>query len=527
MIYHAISSEWDYFKNKEVIERFERHGIPVVLIDKYFMAEPKNYSYVTIDNFKGGYDATQHLIDLGHTRIAFIRQPMSSPVILREKGYRHALLESGIRHCPEWSRVIDKQHSIADICTELFAEVKPPPTAIFASNDVIARDTYLNLAILGLRIPQDVAIVGFDDLPSAARMNPPLTTVHQPFETEARIAVQFLSERIKNISHMPHKMLSSELIVRESSGVHLPKTAILSDKVSTSDEVHRKPPHVLKQDSNSVGLVVRGATDARSPDSFYAKILQGIQDVAEKNDIQLISSKAFKDRYQEYSVVRNFLRENARGLIFVATYDLQPPAQEELVYLFRRRTPFVSASAVDNKSVSFAGADELHAGFLAADRFIRSGRKKIGAFLTYATDKRFQGIIDAIDLFDLPHENIFIFRNQFRRSLSNDQAAYVWGKSLNLKETPVEGIICYDDQAALGLIRALTERGINVPDDVAVIGYGDSVEESDAQVPLTTIHIPNYEIGRQAMKILFKHLEGKTEPIQTLLKPHLVVRHSG
>ena len=103
----------------------------------------------------------------------------------------------------------------------------------------------------------------------------------------------------------------------------------------------------------------------------------------------------------------------------------------------------------------------------------------------------------------------------------------MFGKYINLTETPVNGILCQNDYTARGLIKALTERKIKVPDDIAVIGYDDSHVDARDKIPLTSVHIPNYEIGRQAMNILLHHLEGKNEVIQRLLKPNLIVRQSG
>lgn len=534
IIYHPISSEYEYSKNKEIIEVFERQGIPVVLIDKYFTTEPDNYSYVSVENYQGSYEITQHLINLGHTYIAFIRYPASSTVMLREQGFRRALLESGIRCNENWVRVIQEAQQISEICSRIFNNTKQTPTAIFTSSDTIARHFYLCLAKQGIRIPQDVAVVGFDDLPSAARMNPPLTTVRQPFEEEARYAVKFLMERIKKYSRLPHIILPCEVMVRKSCGAGKQRKKSFKKGTSPpSEQIKKTSQSLLKKDSKVklVGLLVREVSDLLYSDIFYSKVIKGIEEVAQERGVQLLFSIAFKEKQEEYSAIKKFLRSNIRGLIFVATYDFQPPAQEELVYLYRRRIPFVSASALDNRTVSFAGVDDQYGGFLAAERLIKTGRRKIGALLAatgdYAGNKRFQGIIDAINAFNLAPQDIYIFRNELKQSLSIFKSAYLWGKSLDLKAIPIEGIICHNDHAAHGLIKAFRERQIKIPDDIAIIGYEDSGIDDRDVVPLTTIHIPNHEIGRKAMKILLQHLEGKTEPIQTLLKPNLIVRQSG
>jgi len=333
---------------------------------------------------------------------------------------------------------------------------------------------------------------------------------------------------------LPHVILPCKLIVRESCGYKIRKKKKYFEKEPAAVEPIKKspePPLKVKSKVKLVGLLVREVNDFLYSDIFYSKIIKGIEKVAQEESVQLLFSIAFKERHEEYSAIRRFMKSSIQGLIFVATYDFQPPTQEELVYLYRRRIPFVSASALDSRTVSFAGVDNYHGGIIAAERLIKTGRKKIGALLAipgdYAGDRRFQGIIDAIHSFGLPLQDVYMFRNELGQGLSNFQSAYIWGKSLDLNEVPVDAIICHNDHAARGLIKALQERQISVPDNIAVIGYDDSGTDERDKVPLTTIHIPNLEIGRQAMKILLQHIEGKTEPIQVLLKPTLVVRQSG
>ena len=101
---------------------------------------------------------------------------------------------------------------------------KERPDAIVAANDLIANEIYINLARRGLRIPQDISVVGFDDLPHASRLNPPLTTVRQNLVEMAKKSVQFLVERMQKFSKLPHETLAVELIVRESCGSKQSKT---------------------------------------------------------------------------------------------------------------------------------------------------------------------------------------------------------------------------------------------------------------------------------------------------------------
>lgn len=203
-------------------------NVPVVAIGRDLAH--KNIDFVSPDNLKGGFDATQHLIDLGHKRIAFIGANLRSGSNLKRlQGYINALEQHGI--AVDERLITGRSEGIADEVGYSTEEIgfegmkrllslPDPPTAVFARNDFTAIGAMRAINEAGLRIPNDIAIVGFDDIPLAARMSPSLTTVRQPMRAEGQIAAQMLLERISgkaNISRR-ERILDCELIVRESSG---------------------------------------------------------------------------------------------------------------------------------------------------------------------------------------------------------------------------------------------------------------------------------------------------------------------
>lgn len=203
-------------------------NVPVVAIGRDLAHI--NIDFVSPDNLKGGFDATQHLIDLGHKRIAFIGANLRTGSNLKRlQGYIDALKQHGI---PVDERLITgRSEGIADEVGYSTEEIgfegmkrllslPEPPTAVFARNDFTAIGAMRAINEAGLKIPSDIAIVGFDDIPLAARMSPSLTTVRQPMRAEGQIAAAMLLERITgkaNISRR-ERILDCELIVRESSG---------------------------------------------------------------------------------------------------------------------------------------------------------------------------------------------------------------------------------------------------------------------------------------------------------------------
>ena len=198
-----------------------RHGIPVVVGGR----PPRGtvVSYVDVDNVQGGRSAAEHLIATGRRRIATIGGPTDmSPGFDRLAGYRQALDAAGRQRDPGLEAIGDfSQQGGADAMRRLL-EVRPDVDAVFAASDLMASGALQVLRAAGRRIPEDVAIVGFDDSPIAESTDPPLTSVRQPIEEMGREMVRLLLELAADPGSVPRKViLATELVTRRSSeGVH-------------------------------------------------------------------------------------------------------------------------------------------------------------------------------------------------------------------------------------------------------------------------------------------------------------------
>lgn len=193
-------------------------GIPLVVVDPA-NTPPADIPSVGATNWAGGMAATEHLLALGHHRIGAISGPAEYLCShARVDGYRSALDRAGIRFDPALVREGDFHHEGGFACgTELLA-LREPPTAIFAGSDQQAFGVYEAARQRRLRIPQDLSIVGFDDLRVARWASPPLTTVRQPLTEMGRTAAQMLGELIDGEPLRTNRIeLSTELIVREST----------------------------------------------------------------------------------------------------------------------------------------------------------------------------------------------------------------------------------------------------------------------------------------------------------------------
>jgi LacI family transcriptional regulator len=207
----------------EVLRNLARQGIPTVTIGRPIKVAVMDC--VTADHWQGAFDVVSHLISLGHSRIGFIGiSPADKLSLRRYQGYAAALGQAGISITPAYTvgppeaPAFATQEDGFEGMTRL-ANLKRPPTAVFARNDFAAIGALRAAHKLGLRVPQDIAIAGFDNIPLAAFTTPPLTTVEQPIAQQGEAAAKFLLDRIeKRYIGIARKMcMPCSLIVREST----------------------------------------------------------------------------------------------------------------------------------------------------------------------------------------------------------------------------------------------------------------------------------------------------------------------
>ncbi|MEV1289634.1 LacI family DNA-binding transcriptional regulator [Micromonospora sp. NPDC049679] len=201
-----------------VHSELRRLNVPMVLVDP---AGVPSLDIPTIGatNWAGGLRATEHLLSLGHRRIGFIA---GSPQMLcsraRLDGYRAALEAAGIAVVDDLIRPGDFYHESGFEGARALLDLDEPPTAIFASSDQMAFGVYEALRRRGLRVPDDVSVVGFDDLPEARWASPPLTTVRQPLAEMGLLAARTVLRLAQGEPlDTPRIELSTDLVVRDSS----------------------------------------------------------------------------------------------------------------------------------------------------------------------------------------------------------------------------------------------------------------------------------------------------------------------
>lgn len=199
-----------------LLEQLKQTGIPFVLVSRRMA---NCVPYVVSDDEGGVRSVSEHLISLGHRRIAFMAGTRGvSTTEGRLSGYRSAFTGAGIP--------IDERLIVGDgfgaaagaRATKLLLKLSDLPTAIVTADDMMAIAAYQVLAENGLRVPEDVSVTGYNDLPIAALVNPPLTTVNSPLEQMGEQAINLLIHRLAGLQETESATLKTTLVVRASSG---------------------------------------------------------------------------------------------------------------------------------------------------------------------------------------------------------------------------------------------------------------------------------------------------------------------
>lgn len=227
----------DYEPDPELFARLSAGGLPIVLIDRHLIGHA--FDAVLSDNLGGAFTAVTHLIEQGHRRIAFIstNNLTTTSVAERLQGYQQALAAAGVTADPSllftrlrvgttWGddyRVASKDN-VARIGRFL---TRSEATAVFALHDHLALEVLEAARALGRRVPNDLAVVGFDDDPLAGALSTPLTTVAQPRERIGRIAAEIMLDRIEGRrTELARVVLPTRLVVRSSSVQSRPLDAV-------------------------------------------------------------------------------------------------------------------------------------------------------------------------------------------------------------------------------------------------------------------------------------------------------------
>ncbi len=206
----------DLISNRAHAEELIASDVPVVIMN-YFAPE-LNCSSVSIDNVKGAQSATEYLIHMGHEKIAFISGDlMTQAAMQRLEGYKVSLKNSKINLREDYILKCDYSRKSARVAAEKIMQLQDRPTAIFVSSDDMAMEVISVLLESGVKVPEDVSIIGFDDDPVCLYGPVALTTMRQPLKDMAQAAVKELYLKMQDPGRQINRIiLPAELVIRDS-----------------------------------------------------------------------------------------------------------------------------------------------------------------------------------------------------------------------------------------------------------------------------------------------------------------------
>ncbi|MCL4115417.1 UNVERIFIED_CONTAM: hypothetical protein GTU68_027977 [Idotea baltica] len=187
--------------NEQLLALLEKNTeLPMVIMD--WGPDSPRTDKIIDNSEKGGYLATKHLIENGHTQIACITGQLDKLTCKeRVRGFERAFAEFNLTSNPEWILEGDFECASASKAVDKILAMKDRPTALFCFNDIMALAAISKIQQAGLKVPDDISVIGYDNIELSAYFSPPLTTIHQPKRRVGKTAVEILLERIKDKHH--------------------------------------------------------------------------------------------------------------------------------------------------------------------------------------------------------------------------------------------------------------------------------------------------------------------------------------
>lgn len=327
----------------------------------------------------------------------------------------------------------------------------------------------------------------------------------------------------------PHRELATRyrvsLITINKALAGLVSEGILNSRVGRGTFVAARPlTHSPARPGAVMGFVLR---DLSSP--FFSLVAHAAQQRADELGYGLFFSSSSNRLAKEEEQIRRFRDVGVQGLIIASmsrTYRISEPVQE----LHDTGFPYVMVSYTHGDDVPFVGLDLTTAGYIATEHLIALGRRRIG----YIGDKlgsimfevRAAGYRRAMAEHDLTVNPRFVFEYPYPGEWNDYRSGYAVGERVAAMADRPDAFFVFNDLGALGVQDALLDRGVRVPDDIAIVGLDDIEQSARARVPLTTVRQPTERIGAVAVDTVRSVLLGGPRATRQLFPPELVIRQS-
>ena len=293
--------------------------------------------------------------------------------------------------------------------------------------------------------------------------------------------------------------------------------------LDTAKRLEYKPNMIAKSmrlnQSKIIGLVI-----SDSSFSFFPSVIKGIEDCAMRNGYSILLCNTDGDYKEEKEKIELLLNQRVAGLILAASTFI---SNRDTEYLKSLGIPFVYAIRIPkDESVDHVANDNFKGSFLMIDYLIRTGSQKIHFFNMRSAStsalKRLAGYKKALE------KHGIAFDEEIVHKVDHSVAAgYAQAKKMLSSGDEMQTVFCGCDVMAIGVIEAVLELGLKIPDDIRVASYDDIEFARYLQVPLTTVAQPKYEIGERSVELLLRRMEDShREPQSIILEPELTIRKS-
>jgi DNA-binding LacI/PurR family transcriptional regulator len=299
---------------------------------------------------------------------------------------------------------------------------------------------------------------------------------------------------------------------------------LLHSRVGRGTFVAQRPVENENGAATTLGFVLR---DLSSP--FFSLVAHAAQQRADELGYGLLFSSSSNRLDREEEQIRRFRDLGVSGLIIASmarTYRISEPIRA----LQDAGIPYVMVSYTEGADVPWVGMDLDSAGYLAAQHLLAMGRRKIGyigdKFGSIMCELRGRGYRRALEQAGLPVDPDFQFEYPFEGEWNDYRSGYAVAERIANLENKPDAMFVFNDLGALGFLDGLLDRGIRVPEDIAIVGLDDIELAGRARIPLTTVRQPTDRIGSMAVDYILARLRGETPQLRQLLPPELIVRRS-
>lgn len=330
-------------------------------------------------------------------------------------------------------------------------------------------------------------------------------------------------DRIGSHSDLVREYKVSLITVRKALS-ELINEKVLYSRMGKGTYVADRPRSLDFSEHVNIGLVLR---DLNNP--FFSRLVEAIEKHATRLGANLLVSTSSNSVEKENRQIRQYLDIGISGMILTSITSrshVSPLVRK----LHADNFPYVVVAYTDDEDINYVGADHEYGAFIATEHLIKTGYERIGYINSekgyHLGEVRKVGYIRALQLHGNPYREEYHFRLRGRGNWLDYESGYEIGEQVAQMSVPPDAIFAYNDLAALGFQRAVLDKGMKVPDDIALIGFDNIRRGVVCPVPLTTVDQRTEEIASKAIDMLMARINSENPPNRIILKPKLIIRES-